>query len=57
MTAEAKKAEEKAGKQKPREIKFRCQRCEKEVPLQEMVNVTRFRPVLIVCRNCAEELR
>jgi transcription elongation factor Elf1 len=57
MTAEAKKADENIEKQKPREIKFRCQRCEKEVPLQEMVSVTRFRPVLIVCRNCAEELR
>ena len=57
MTAEAKKAEGKTAKQKPREIKFKCQRCEKEVPLQEMVSVTRFRPVLIVCRNCADELR
>lgn len=57
MTAEAKKEEEKAKKQKPREIKFKCQRCQKERPLKEMVSVTRFRPVLIVCQNCTEELR
>jgi len=57
MTAEAKQEEGKTKKQKPREIKFKCQRCQKEVPLKEMVRVTRFRPVLIVCRNCAKEMR
>ncbi len=57
MTAEAKKEENKTKKQKPREIKFKCQRCQKEVPLKDMVSVTRFRPVLIVCRNCADEMR
>jgi transcription elongation factor Elf1 len=57
MTAEAKKEEEKTKKEKPREIKFKCQRCQREVPLGEMVSITRFRPVLIVCRNCAEEMR
>ncbi|MCK4863612.1 MAG: hypothetical protein KAS25_04900 [Dehalococcoidales bacterium] len=57
MTAEAKKEADKAKKQKPREIKFKCQRCQKEVLLKEMVRVTRFRPVLIVCQNCAEEMR
>ena len=57
MTAEVKKQEGKTRKQKPKDIKFKCQRCEKEVLLAEMVSITRFRPVLIVCRHCAEEMR
>jgi len=57
MTAEAIKGEGKNRKRKPREITFKCQRCEKNRPLGEMVSVTRFRPVLIVCQNCAREIR
>ena len=57
MAAETVKEENKAKKQKPREIKFRCQLCEKDKPLQEMVSITRFRPVLVVCQDCAREMR
>jgi transcription elongation factor Elf1 len=40
-----------------REITFLCRRCEKRKPITDMVTVTRFVPALIVCRNCARELR
>ncbi len=56
MAAETKK-EAKEVKQKPRAITFRCQQCEKLKPIQEMTSITRFRPVLIVCRDCAKQLR
>jgi ribosomal protein S14 len=42
---------------KEKEIIFRCQRCGRERPLREMTSVTRFLPVLIVCKDCANELR
>jgi ribosomal protein S14 len=53
---------EQAGKTEPtkapqEEIKFRCRRCGRERPLSEMRSVARFLPVLIVCRDCARELR
>jgi hypothetical protein len=41
----------------PKEIVFRCRRCGRERPLSEMTSVTRFLPVLIVCKDCANELR
>jgi transcription elongation factor Elf1 len=45
-------------KEKPQEeIKFHCRRCGRERPLSEMRSVTRFLPVLIVCKDCARELR
>ena len=47
----------KTQKRKPREITFKCQRCENRKPIQEMTSVTRFRPVLIVCQDCANEMR
>lgn len=57
MAAERIKGEDKAKKQKPREITFKCQHCEKIRPLQKMVTVTRFRPVLVVCQDCAKKMR
>ena len=39
------------------EITFLCCRCEKRKPLVEMRLVTRFVPVLVVCQDCARELR
>ncbi len=47
----------KAEKRKPREITFKCQQCGNRRPIQEMTSVTRFRPVLIVCQDCAKEMR
>jgi hypothetical protein len=47
----------KGHKPEPREITFLCRRCEKQKPLAEMRIVTRFVPVLVVCQDCAKELR
>ena len=57
MAAETIKEEGKAKKPKPREITFKCQRCERNRPLKEMVSIARFRPVLVVCQDCAKEMR
>ena len=38
-------------------IKFRCQRCDRMVPLEEMRTVTRFVPALVVCKDCEKELQ
>lgn len=39
------------------EITFKCRRCGQEKPLSEMRSVTRFLPVLVVCKDCASALR
>jgi hypothetical protein len=39
------------------EVTFRCQCCNCIRPLKEMRSVTRFLPVLIVCRECEKALR
>jgi len=57
MAAEAIRGEAKGKRQEPRKITFKCQRCEKQRALEEMVSLTRFRPVLVVCRDCAKEIR
>ncbi len=51
------KTAEKAKKPAAPEITFLCQRCEKRKPLGAMRLVTRFVPVLVVCEQCAKELR
>ncbi len=55
--AEKPKNVEKAKKPAAPEITFLCRRCEKRKPLAEMKLVTRFVPVLVVCQDCARELR
>jgi predicted SprT family Zn-dependent metalloprotease len=55
--AEKKETAVKAKKKKQQEIFFRCQRCETLRPLEDMRSVTRFIPVLIVCKKCEKELR
>jgi hypothetical protein len=55
--AEERPKEVKTKKPETKEITFRCQRCKKLRPLSEMRSVTRFIPVLIVCQDCAKELR
>ena len=57
MAEKTSKSAEKPKKQAMREITFKCQRCEKDKPLGEMRSVTRFLPVLVVCQDCARELR
>lgn len=55
--AEASQETDKAKRQKPLEITFTCQRCMKRKRLEEMRSITRFIPVLIVCRDCEKEMR
>lgn len=56
MAEEIKEAD-KVKRQKPLEITFKCQRCKKRRKLEDMRSVTRFVPVLIVCRECEKEMR
>ena len=54
----AEKAKEtKTKKNKPAEIKFKCQRCNQMNNLEDMRTVTRFVPILIVCKDCEKEMR
>jgi hypothetical protein len=46
-----------AGKAETMAITFKCRLCEKDKPLEDMRTVTRFVPVLVVCRDCAKKLR
>jgi hypothetical protein len=57
MAGKSTKATEKSKKAEPREITFLCHRCQQHKPLAEMRTVTRFVPVLVVCQDCARELR
>ncbi len=57
MTGKSTKAAARAKKPEPRVITFLCRRCGKYKPIAEMVMVTRFIPALIVCQDCARELR
>ncbi len=38
------------------EITFRCQRCQNYKRLEEMRVITRFFPLLVVCRDCQKEM-
>lgn len=38
-------------------VTFTCQCCNRVRPLKEMRSITRFVPVLIVCRDCEKALR
>jgi hypothetical protein len=57
MAGKTTTASAKAKKPEPREITFLCRRCEMYKPLADMRTVTRFVPVLVVCKDCAKELR
>jgi hypothetical protein len=57
MAQEELKEIDKKKRQKPREITFRCQSCDKFKPLEEMRVITRFFPILVVCQDCAKEMR
>ena len=57
MAKKESQKEDKMEKKLPREIIFRCQRCEKYKQLEEMRVVTRFFPLLVVCRDCEKEIR
>ena len=53
----AEKSKTAAKKPKSPDIKFRCQRCDKLNKLEDMRSVTRFNPVLVVCKSCEKEIR
>lgn len=57
MTEKTTKSESKEKRTKFEEITFFCRRCEKHKPISEMRTVTRFIPALLVCADCARELR
>jgi hypothetical protein len=48
---------EKEDKPRSGEITFQCQRCQRFEQLEEMRVITRFFPVMVVCRQCEKELR
>ena len=53
MTTEIEKGEE----SKAKKVTFKCKSCEKSKPLDEMVVVTRFFPLVVVCRDCEKKMR
>ena len=55
MTAETEKREEEEPKAK--EVTFKCRFCEKSKPIDEMVVLTRFFPLIVLCRDCEKEMR
>ncbi len=57
MAKEELKEADRTKTQEPREIIFRCLRCEGHKPLAEMRVITRFFPLLVVCQECEKELR
>jgi hypothetical protein len=52
MAVEESKNASKSKKETTAEVTFKCRLCEKEKPISEMKLITRFRPVLVVCRDC-----
>jgi len=55
MTEEELKESDK--KKKSGKITFRCPSCDKYKLLEEMRVLTRFFPLIIVCRECEKEMR
>ena len=52
MTSEVEKEESKA-----KEVTFKCKFCEKSKPLDEMVVLTRFFPLIVACKDCERKMR
>ena len=46
-----------AGKPEAGEVTFKCQNCDKYKNIEEMRIVTRFFPLMVVCRECEKEMR
>jgi hypothetical protein len=57
MAAEGTKRGGKTKIEQPAEVTFKCRLCEKEKPISEMKLITRFRPVVVVCRDCEKNVR
>ena len=57
MAAETTKSGSKAKKHKTDEVTFKCRLCEEQKPISEMKIIARFRPFIVVCRDCEKTLR
>jgi hypothetical protein len=57
MAAEESKGAGKAKKETTAEVMFKCRLCEKEKPISEMKIIARYRPTVVVCRECEKTLR
>jgi transcription elongation factor Elf1 len=57
MAEKTSKTKSKTRKTETPEITFRCHRCGRDRPIAEMRTVNRFIPALVVCQDCARELR
>jgi hypothetical protein len=57
MAVEESKAAGKQKKETAAEVTFKCRLCEKEKPISDMKLITRFRPVIVVCRDCEKLTR
>jgi hypothetical protein len=57
MAAEESKNATKTKKETTAEVVFKCRLCEKEKPISEMKIIARYRPVLVVCRQCEKDIR
>ncbi len=53
MTSEVEREE----KSKAKEVTFKCKFCEKSKPLDEMVVLTRFFPLIVACKDCERKMR
>ncbi len=47
----------KGKRSKAKEVNFKCKFCEKSKPLDEMVVLTRYFPLLVACRDCEKKMR
>lgn len=57
MAVNESKGGSKVKKEQPAEVMFKCRLCEKEKPISEMKTITRYRPVVVVCRDCEKDIR
>jgi hypothetical protein len=57
MAAEETKTIKQAKKEAGADVSFKCSLCGKEKPISDMKTITRFRPVVVVCRDCEKNLR
>jgi len=53
LTSEIEKEEE----PKAKEITFKCKFCERSIPLDEMVIITKFFPPVVACRDCEKKMQ
>jgi transcription elongation factor Elf1 len=57
MAVEESKTIKQPKKETVTEVSFKCRLCEKEKPISDMKLISRFRPVVVVCRDCEKSLR